>query len=334
MKSNNKSKLIILLIFVFILTGCTKNLQDTKGKPVTNNETGQVLPSNIVCAPTDEDNLKLYRENKASWEKKYKEQLEDGDLSKKEYDEKINSLVDVDKLVSCDEFKITTGGYEGIWNTIFIKPLTWLIIKIGELVKNYGLAIVITTLIIRTIMYPLTLKTAKQSENMKKANPELKKLEKKYANKTDQDSMMKKSNEMMAIYKKYDINPMSGCLFSIIQIPLFFAFYEALYRLPALFEDNFLGFVLSTSPVKGIGAGHYLYIILPVLVALSTYFSFKFNSGASMSDEQAKQMAMMMKIMMIMIVFMSFSMSAAIIVYWITNSTFTIIQNLIVKRSK
>ena len=86
---------------------------------------------------------------------------------------------------------------------MFIKPLTWLIIKIGQLVKNYGLAIVITTLLIRGVMYPITLKTAKQSENMKKANPELQKIEKKYADKKDQDSMMKKSAEVMQVYKKY-----------------------------------------------------------------------------------------------------------------------------------
>ena len=183
-------------------------------------------------------------------------------------------------------------------------------------------------------MYPLTLKTAKQSENMKKANPDIQKIEKKYAGKKDQDSMMKKNTEIMQIYKKYNINPLSGCLFGFIQIPLFFAFYESLYRLPILFEDSFLGFVLSTSPMKAIQKGNWIYLILTILVAITIYFSFKMNSGASMNEEQAKQMNMTMKIMMIMIVFMSFSMSSAIILYWITNSTFTIIQNLIVKRSK
>lgn len=334
MRKRNRLLFVILIVMMLSLTGCTKNLKNADGKVVTNETTGQTLPANIMCAPTDEDNLKLYRDNKEELEKKYAQQLEDGDISKKEYEKKVDSIVDVDKLVPCKEFKITSGGYEGIWNSIFIKPLTWVIIKIGGLVKNYGLAIIITTLLIRAIMYPVTLKTAKQSENMKKANPELSKIEKKYANKTDQDSMMKKSTEMMQVYKKYNINPMSGCLFSFIQIPLFFAFYESLYRLPALFEDTFLGFVMSTAPIKAMGMGHWLYLILPVLVAITTYFSFKLNSGASMNPEQEKQMKYMMRFMMVMIVVMSFSMSTAIIIYWITNSTFTIIQNLIVKRSK
>ncbi len=334
MKKNNKAKLIILLLLVLTLTGCTKNLENPKGKVVSNEKTGQVLPKNIMCAPTNEENLELYRENKKAWEEEYNKQLEDGKISKNEYEKKMDSLLDVDKLVSCDEFKVTTGGYEGLWTTIFIKPLTWLIIKIGQLVKNYGLAIMITTLLIRLVMYPVTLKTAKQSENLKKANPKLQKIEKKYAKKTDEQSMMAKSTEIMQVYKEYNINPMSGCLFSFLQIPLFFAFYESLYRLPALFEDSFLGFMMSTSPIKGMGNGNYLYLILPVLVALSTFFSFKLNSGASMNEEQAKQMKMMSTIMTVMIIFMSFSMSSAIIIYWITNSTFTIIQNLIVKRSK
>ena len=323
-----KSKKYILIIFIFMLitlSGCTKNLKNSDGKVVVNNKTGQTLPANIMCAPTDEENLKLYRDTKAGLEEKYAKQLEEGDLSKKEYEKKVNSIVDVDKLVSCKKFKVTSGGYEGIWNTVFIKPLTWLIIRVGQLVKNYGFAIIITTLLIRGVMYPVTLK---------KAKPELQKIEKKYAEKKDQDSMMKKSAEVMQVYKKYGINPMSGCLFGFIQIPLFFAFYESLYRLPILFEDSFLGFKMSTSPIKAFDMGHWIYIILPLLVAVTTFFSFKLNRTASMNQEQEKTMKYTMIFMMVMIVVMSFSMSSAIIIYWITNSTFTIVQNLIVKRSK
>lgn len=334
MKKSRKIFVVLVGILLLTATGCTKNLKDVDNKVVVNEETGQNLPANIMCKPTDEDILKLYRKTKDDLVAKYDKQLEAKEITKKNYDKKMKSLVDVDELVPCDKFKVTSGGYEGIWNSLFIKPLTWIIIKIGMLVKNYGLAIIITTFAIRLLMYPVTLKTAKQSEGMKKAGPELSKLEKKYANKNDQQSMMEKNQEMMAIYKKYGINPMSGCLFGFIQIPLFFAFYESLYRLPALFEDKFLVFELSTAPLKAMGKGHWLYIILPILVAVTTFFSFKLNSGASMNKDQEKQMKYMMIFMMFMIVFMSFSMSSAIILYWITNSTFTIIQNLLVKRRK
>ena len=90
------------------------------------------------------------------------------------------------------------------------------------------LLIILITIGIRILLFPVTQKTAMQSENMKKAQPELARLEKKYENKQDQESMMKKSQEMMAIYKKYNISPMAGCIFALLQIPLLFAFLEAI----------------------------------------------------------------------------------------------------------
>lgn len=303
----NKKIIIILLLFICIsMTGCTKLLKDDKNKAVTNPETGQSLASNILCKPKAKKTLELY----------------------KKYD------INVDKLQTCSEFKVTSGGYEGIWTTIFVKPLAWVIIKLGLLTKNYGFAIILITLLIRIIMIPVTKKTAMQSENMQKAKPELDRLENKYKNKTDQESMMQKSQEMLMIYKKYDINPMSGCLFSLIQIPLFFAFYEAMNRLPAIFEEVFGPFQLGTSPLVAIKSGHYYYLIFVIAVIVVTYLSFKLNSGAAMSGDQAKQMKTMTNVMVIFISIMSFTISTGIALYWIVNSGFTVLQNLYVKRSK
>jgi len=302
-----KKILIVLMLFLTLtMTGCTKILKDEDKNAVTNPETGQSLPENVLCKPTDKETLKIYEK----------------------YDIKI------DELPTCEEFNIVSGGYEGVWTTLFVKPLAWIIIKLGEITKNYGFAVIIITLLIRLIMVPITKKTAMQSENLQKAKPELDKLEKKYANKTDQDSMMKKSQEMLMIYKKYDINPMSGCLFSLIQIPLFFAFYEALNRLPVIFEENLGPFQLGTSPLVALKNGDVYYLIFVVLVIFVTYFSFKLNSGASMSSEQADQMKMMTNMMLIFISIMSFTISTGIALYWIVNSGFTVLQNLYVKRSK
>lgn len=305
MKQNNKLlKVFIVLFLVISLTGCTKILKDDKGKAVTNKLTGQSLTENILCQPTEKETIELYKKND----------------------------INISKLPKCENLEPFSGNYDGIWTTIFVKPLAFVIVKLGILFKSYGLAIILITLIIRLIMYPVTKNTAMQSENMKKAKPELDFLEKKYKNKQDSDSMMLKSQEMMAIYKKYNINPMTGCLFSFIQIPLFFAFYEALNRLPAVFEGKFLGFQMGMSPLTGLTTGHYQYLIVIVLVILTTYLSFKLNATASMSSEQEKQMKMMTNMMLIFIAIASFSISTGIAIYWVTNSTFTIIQNLIVKR--
>ncbi len=303
-----QKKLTVLLVILtlFTLTGCTKNLKGSDKKVVQNTETGQTLVENILCRPENETTINLYKENG----------------------------VEVDKLPKCTDFKITSGGYEGIWTTIFVKPLAWVLLKIGELVHNYGLSVIIITILIRLIMYPLTQKTAMQSENMKAAQPELEKLEKKYKNKTDNESMMQKSQEMMLIYKKHNINLMSGCLFSFIQIPLFFAFYEAMNRIPALFEETFLGFHLGTSPWTALSKRNYAYLIFVVLVIVATYFSFKLNKTASMNKEQEKQMKMMTNMSVIFISIASFTISTGVELYWIFNSTFTIVQNLLAKRGK
>ncbi len=306
MKKKKILLVMILCAMTMSLTGCTKLLKDSKGKAVQNPVTGQNLPQNILCRPEAEETIKVYNENK----------------------------VEIKKLPKCNEFVPTSGGYEGIWTTIFVKPLAWIIIQIGKIVKNYGLAVILITLLIRLIMYPLTQKSAMQSENLKLAKPELDKLEKKYKNRQDQEAMMQKSQEMLLIYKKYKINPMAGCLYAFIQLPLFLAFYEALNRLPLIFEGTFLGLHLGTTPLIGILSGKVYYIVIIILVGLVTYYSFKLNSGASMSGEQAKQMKTMSNIMTGVITISSTTISTAIGLYWITNSGFTIIQNLIVKRRK
>ena len=325
----NKKILLVVIALMFLLTGCTKHLKDADGKVVQDETTKQTLVENILCRPV---NLKDTYE-KAIEEKKValKKLYEEGDLSKKEYNSKVDSLLNIEELPVCTEMSITDGGYESIWTSIFVKPLAWLIVQLGKLVKNYGLAIVLITILIKIVLFPLTYKSLKQSEAIKKVQPKLNKIEKKYAGKTDQESMMMKSNEMMALYKEYKINPMSGCLTSFLQIPIFFAFYEALYRLPLLFEGKFLGLHMGMTPLAAAGQGDWYYLILPVIVGLVTYFSFKMNKTAQPND-QMKQMNMMFNIMVVMIFVTSFSMSVAIIIYWVVNSLLGIGQNLIVKK--
>lgn len=328
----NKKVVLTLLIMLVLLTGCTKQLKDANGKVVKNEATKQVLVENVLCKP--EELADKYKEVTEQKKLDYKKMYEDGDISKKDYNKKLKNILDIDSLPKCTSIKVIEGKYENIWTSIFVKPLAWLIVNIGKILGNsYGLSIIVVTILIKLILYPFTIKSLKQSENIKKAQPKLNKIEKKYANKTDQESMMMKSSEMMAVYKEYNINPISGCLLGFIQIPLFFAFYEALNRLPILFEGKFLGLYMGMTPLAGMGEGKWYYILLPIIVGLVTYFSFKMNK-TTISDSQAKQMNMMFNIMIVMIFITSFSMCTSIIIYWIVNSVFTIVQNLLVKRSK
>lgn len=304
MKTRTKKNIFLLLLIMLLFTGCTTTLKTEDKKVVKNPETGQSLTENILCRPKNKNTIKVYEKNG----------------------------VDLAAIPECNDFSITSGGYDGLWTSIFVKPLAFVILFINKYVKNAGLALIITSLALRLVLYPLTRKTALQSELIKKAQPDLDKLEKKYANKTDSDSMMKKSQEMTLIYKKHKINPVLGCLYSFIQLPLFIAFLEAINRVPALFEGKFLSLQLGTTPSMGIFSnGQWLYLLLIILIGVTTYFSFNLNKTASTTGSQMQNMT---NIMTGMIVVMGIFMPTALCIYWITTNLFTIVQNLLVKRSK
>lgn len=308
----NKKLAVVLLILLTLMTGCTKYLADDNKKKIINEVTGQNLTSNILCLPEDEELLKIYEENRE------------------------NMDVDYESLKSCSEFKPGDLKYNGLWESLFIKPLAWIIIKLGLFVKNYGLAVIILGILIRLILLPFTKKTMMQSENMKKAQPELQAIQKRYGNTTDQAAAMQMSQELMMVYKKYNINPASGCLVSFIQLPILLAFLEAINRVPAIFEGNFLHLQLGTSPFVGIKNGNMIYIILIVLIVLTTYFSLK-NSMSSTSTgnpDQDKQMEMTLKFMIVFISIASLSLPTALALYWIISNGFVIIQNMIFKKMK
>lgn len=303
---NTKIKTILILSLLLLLTGCTTILKDEEGKAVKNHITGQNLTENILCQPENPEIREIYMENE----------------------------IDLEEFPKCSEFSINHGGYEGIWKTLFIKPLAWLLIQGNHFLTNYGLSIIMVTIFLRLLAMPITKKIALQSEAMKEAKPDIDKLEKKYKGRTDRESAMQKAQEQMQIYKNHKINPFSGILFALIQIPLFFAFYEAINRLPAIFESSFIGFQLGTTPLKGITSGEFHYIILIVLVISATYFSFIMNRNPGMNSDQEKQMKVMLYIMIGFISIVSFSLPTAIGIYWIFNSAFTILQNMLVRRKK
>ena len=313
MNNNKKTiKILLLILSLAMLTGCTKTLTGEDKKPVKYEETGKALTENVLCRPTDENVVNIYKENN----------------------------VDIDKLPKCETFK-PFSEYEGLWTTIFVKPLAWAIINIGLLLEKIGLgkglangfAIVISCLVIRLILYPLTRKTAMQSEKLKEVQPQLEKLEKKYKDKTSEEDQKRKAEEMMAKYTKNKNNPISSCLLSFIQIPLLFAFLEAINRTPVIFENKFLKLDMGTTISHGIMSNlWYAYIIFLLLILATSYFSFR----KTLKDQtaMAKQMKGTIYFMLAMILVAAFSLPVALGIYWITSSLFTILQNMLVERKK
>ena len=304
-------KIIGLVLLILVSSGCTKYLKEDN-KSVIYETTGQTLASNILCKPLGEDLYNFYKDHEESM------------------------ITKLDDLPECSEFKPNSLKYQSIWESVFIKPIAWLILKIGELVHNYGVSVMIMSLLIRALMVPLSKKTMTQSQNMQKAQPELEKIERKYRNKDDKESMMMKSQEMMMVYKKYSINPVSSCLTAFIQLPLFFAFLEAINRVPAIFEgtifDGVFKLHLGMTPIVGIKSGYYVYIALIIIILASTYFNFSITMKSQPQQNGMNQMNSMMIFMMIMIGFASFSLPTAIALYWVINSLFAIAQSVIIKK--
>ena len=244
MFNNKKIKLLgFLVLCLFLLTACVRPLKDDK-KIITNPVTKQQLTENIVCQPEDKESIKVYN--------KYK------------------SKVDISKLPKCSEYMIFKGKYNGLWDSFFIKPLVVLLVQIGRLIKSYGLSIIIVTLILKLVTLPITISQIKQNKIMKEIQPELTKLEEKYAGKTDQASIMNKTREQAAIYKKYNLNPLSTIASGVLTAVIFIAFYESIMRTPVIFENVFIGFQLGTSPLTAFNSGKYIYLILVILNVLIT----------------------------------------------------------------
>jgi YidC/Oxa1 family membrane protein insertase len=226
-------------------------------------------------------------------------------------------------LAGCSRAPITAES-DGVWNHYFIYPFSQLIQFVAHFFNdNYGLAIILLTIVIRFIMLPLTLKQSKNQEKMKELQPELKKLRETYPSK-DRESQMNLQKEMMDLYSKHNVNPLSmGCLPLLIQMPILLAFYYAIIKTKEIALHNFLWFNL--------GAADPLHL-LPVLAAVTTFIQYKIST--QQLTEANPQMKMMGYIMPAIILFSAWKLSAVLPLYWIVGNIFLTIQTLVLKNRK
>lgn len=318
----NKILMSILVIFLLLTTGCgaSNYIKDDDGKIVINEVTGQNLQKDIFCKPKEgSETYKIYE--------KYESQMK----------------YKLSELPECSDFKINSNKTSSLWQGVFVKPLAYVILKLGYVFEGWGmtkaflgLSLIAIGLLIRIIILPFNIKTQMQSKRMQDAMPELQKIERKYANRTDQEAMMMKAQETMNIYKKYKVSPFLSCLLALIQLPLFFAFLQAIYKIPAIYEGEIFGWNLGTTPSVGIIENHeYSFIILVILIILTTYFSFKYtmnqSAATATTPDAGKQMKFMLYFMTVFIGIASFSLPTAIALYWVVTYAFIIIQTYIMK---
>ena len=194
--------------------------------------------------------------------------------------------------------------------SLFSRPLYWMLSKVQKFVSNWGWSIIVVTLIIKLIFFPLTAKSARSMAKMKKVQPRLKQIQERY-----KDDRQKLQQEMMAIYKKEKINPMAGCLPILIQFPFFLGFYWLLIESVELRQQPWALWITDLS------ARDPLYI-LPVIYGIVMFFQMKIQPSQGMNPDMQRVMKFMPIAMTVLFAFFP----AGLLLYWVTNSIFTVAQ--------
>ncbi|MDX8047464.1 membrane protein insertase YidC [Gracilibacillus sp. S3-1-1] len=215
----------------------------------------------------------------------------------------------------------------GFFDKYFVLTFSHIIKVVASVLgDNYGLSIVVVTLIVRLALMPLMLKQMKRSfetrDKMKVIKPEMEAIQAKYKDKKDAESQRKMQQETLELYQKHHFNPIAsmGCLPMIIQFPILIGFYYAIRSTPEIAQHNFLWFNLGQSDM-----------IMPFIAALIYYVQFRV-SQIGMEPSQQKQMAIFGLISPVMIGVVSFAAPAALPLYWAVGGLFLIAQQLLSKK--
>ncbi|MCQ6265067.1 YidC family membrane integrase SpoIIIJ [Fictibacillus sp. WQ 8-8] len=227
-------------------------------------------------------------------------------------------------LSGCSSTKTPiTPESTGFWDEYFVYPLSWVITQFAEMMgNNYGLSIVVVTILIRLALLPLMIQQTRSSKAMQNIQPELQKLREKYSSK-DATTQQKLQQETMQLFQSQGVNPLAGCLPLLIQMPILLGFYHAIMRTQEIKNHSFLWFDLGV---------HDPYYILPVVAGLTTFLQQKIMMGGT--DNPNPQMKMLLYIMPIMIVVFAINFPAALSLYWVIGNLFMIVQTYFITAPK
>ena len=230
------------------------------------------------------------------------------------------------------EETINYGFFGGI-----SKALLSILGMLHNVVRSWGVAIILLSIFLNVITLPLTMKSFKSMQKMQELHPQMEKL--KLENKNNPQKLNK---EVMELYKKYKINPLSGCLPMLLQMPIFVALYQALTKSLELRSANFLWIRDLSSPdavplpftLPLIGSSiNILPLVMVGAMVLQQKISTK-SMGGAVTEEQKQQQKMMLIIMPIMFGFIFYNMPSGLVLYWVVNTALTIVeQGAILKKA-
>jgi YidC/Oxa1 family membrane protein insertase len=206
-----------------------------------------------------------------------------------------------------------------VWDQ-FRGAMEWALDSLATATGSAGLAIIVFTIIIKTLLLPLTIKSTRSSKAMQELSPKIKELQKKYGK-----DRARASQETMALYQQYGVNPMAGCLPMLIQIPIFFGLYRAIYNLS---NDNvgewahgflWMDSLADADPWK----------ILPILAGIFQFVQTRMMRPANMpksDDPQQQVMNIMMNFMPLMVIIFGWNFAAGPVIYWAAQSIYSVVQ--------
>lgn len=242
---------------------------------------------------------------------------------------------------------INEGFQYGLFQGFIVVPIGFLINQLTFLIGNAAIAMIITTIIVRTITLPVTLKGQLASKGVQELQPKIQQIEAKYKGRTDEASKQRKAMEVQELYKEMDTNPLTGMLYPFLSLPIFMGVWRATNASVILREaDPFLGFVLGMTPKEALVDGGYHYIILILLVAITQFIQFRLTNHLStkrnkenksyrsnpQADMMTKQMNIMMYVFTAMMLFISFTLISAMSIYLIVSALISILQAFYIDR--
>jgi YidC/Oxa1 family membrane protein insertase len=202
------------------------------------------------------------------------------------------------------------------WFGVLARPMFWLMVQFYKITRNYGIAIILLTLVVRGLLFYPSLKSAKAMEEMKSLQPQMAALREKY-----KKDPQKLNAEMMRLYKEHKVNPLGGCLPMVLQLPFFVALYNVLSVSIELRQSPFLSFWIKDLSVYD------PYYILPILMGVSMVATMKMTS-TSVDPQQQK----MMMFMNIAFIFLFAWLPAGLLLYITLSNVLSMVQQLYVRR--
>ena len=199
---------------------------------------------------------------------------------------------------------------------------------IYSVVGNYGIAIIIVTILMRIIVFPLTLKQEKSMKKMRELQPELEKIKEKY--KDDPQEYQRKTAEL---YRESGVNPLGGCLPILIQMPIFVALYWAFSGNAIPADAKFLWFTLK-QPDRLFMMGKFAFNLLPILNVGVTYIQQKIMTSATGGQENAQQMQAMMYMLPLMMLFIFYNMPSGVTLYYLVSGALSLVQQYFILKGR